>query len=446
MSTPETSPPGPDAGPAQGPTTRAWVLLGALSLLLFLITASTFSSLGVVLPAMIKDLGWSYADAFLGFTFLGALCGASSWLPALTIRKIGVRATILIGSALMAAGFLCLGAAHGLPVYFLGTSLCGVAYQMMALIPGTHLLAILFRKRGLPFGLYFTVGSLGGVAGPFMVLAAMYATGGDWRPYWRVQAAVSVAVGVACTALVGDRRWLERIAKATDAVLAQEIKALSGVSRVHRTSVDWTVGEAVSTPQFWVLLAAYFSHLLAGVTVASLSVAHLGELGAGAVLAAAMLSFESLMQTLARLGGGLLGDRIDPRWLLVGAQAMLAVGLVALSVARTVPLMMLYALGTGTGFGLTALATTMLLLNYYGRGRNLEIFSLVCLVGAPAALGPFIGGFMRDRLGSFAPTFDLFAAAIGLVFVAALLMRPPRRPAGAATADMSAADLVRDVA
>jgi hypothetical protein len=39
---------------------RSWLLLGALSLLLFLITASTFSSLGVVLPAMIKENGWSF--------------------------------------------------------------------------------------------------------------------------------------------------------------------------------------------------------------------------------------------------------------------------------------------------------------------------------------------------------------------------------------------------
>ena len=85
---------------------RSWLLLGALSLLLFLITASTFSSLGIVLPAMIKELGWGFGPAFLGFTFLGAFCGASSKLPAILIRKIGVRGTIIAGSAVMVAGSL----------------------------------------------------------------------------------------------------------------------------------------------------------------------------------------------------------------------------------------------------------------------------------------------------------------------------------------------------
>ena len=405
--------------PESSPTRQAWIILGTLSLLLFLITASTFSSLGVVLPAMIAELHWSYANAFLGFTLLGALCGASAWLPALTIRRVGVRGTILIGSAMMAAGFACLAAAHGLPVYFLGTGLCGVAYQMMALIPGTHVLGIVFRRRGLPFGVYFTVGALGGVAGPWMVLAVMGAAHGAWRPYWVVQAAASVAIGVVCAWLVGDPRWLERTSVDTDAALAQAVG-----------DRDWTVKEALRTPQFWVLLAAYFSHLLAGVTVASLSVTHLTEIGVAAGVAAAMLSFESLMQTLARLGGGLIADRIDPRWLLVGSQGVLALGLLALSVAS----MLLYALGTGVGFGMTALAVTILLLRYYGRRHNLEIFSAVCLVGAPAALGPFIGGFMRDRLGGFAPTFDLFAATVAVVFVAALFMRPPKKRIAAPSA------------
>ena len=304
---------------------RSWLLLGALSLLLFLITASTFSSLGVVLPAMIKEQGWGFGPAFLGFTFLGAFCGASSKLPAILIRKIGVRGTIIAGSAVMVLGFTCLAASPGLVVYLVGTALLGVGYQMMALIPGTHVLSMLFKKRALPFGIYFTIGSLGGV------------------------------------------------------------------------------------------------------TAVSLGPTYLSEMGVVSAVAVSVISFESLMQVAARMGGGLLGDRIDPRWLLAGAQGMMAIGLLALTHATTWPVMMIFAIGVGVGFGLTVLAISILLLNYYGRKNNLEIFSLVCLVGAVSALGPVIGGVMRDRLGSFAPTFQVFAAVIGVIFVAALFMRPPRK-------------------
>lgn len=406
---------------------RSWLLLGALSLLLFLITASTFSSLGVVLPAMIQEQGWSFGTAFLGFTLLGAFCGGSSWLPAILIRRLGVRLTIIAGSAVMVGGFACLASAHGLPVYLVGTALLGVGYQMMALIPGTHVLSMLFKKRALPFGIYFTIGSLGGVAGPWMALTGMAAANGGWRPYWWAQAVASVVVGALCAALVGGRAWLAAAAEETDKAVAEDIQADPANTKVYRTAVDWTVKEAIATPQFWVILAAYFAHLLGGVTAVSLAPSHFSEIGVVSAVAVGVISLESLMQVMARMGGGLVGDRIDPRWLLAGAQGMMAVGLLALTHATSWPVMMVFAIGVGVGFGMTVLAISILLLNYYGRKNNLEIFSLVCLVGAVSALGPVIGGVMRDRLGGFAPTFQVFAAIIGVIFLAALFMRPPRK-------------------
>ncbi|CAN5305030.1 MFS transporter [soil metagenome] len=405
---------------------RPWLILGVLSLLLFLITASTFSSLGVVLPSMIKEEGWSFEHAFLGFTLLGAFCGGSSWLPAILIRKIGVRGTIVAGSAIMVAGFTCLALSNGLPIYFLGTALCGVGYQAMALIPGTHVLSMLFKKRALPFGVYFTIGSLGGVAGPWMVLAVM-GEGGAWRPYWWAQAIASAVVGLICAALVGGGAYLAACSRDTDEAVAEAAKAAPANARVYRTTRDWTVQEALRTPQFYILMAAYFSHLLGGVTAVSLAPSHLAEMGIAATVIAGVLSLESLMQVAARLGGGLVGDRLDPRWMLAFAQAALAAGLLALGFAHSYPMMMLFAVGTGIGFGMTILAVTILLLNYYGRKNNLAIFSLICLVGTPAALGPVIGGAMRDRLGGFAPTFQVYALVIGLIAVTVLFMRPPRK-------------------
>lgn len=415
---------------------RPWSLLAAFSLLLFLITASTYGSLGVVLPAMIGELNWSFEKAFLGFSVLGVFTGASSWLPAILIRKIGVRGTLLAGAVVLAGGFVGLANAESLLSYYVGAAACGVGFQMAALIPGTHVLSALFRQRALPFGVYFTFGSLGGAAGPWMVLNLMGASGGDWRAFWMVQAVLAVVVGGFCALMVGGSKWLAAAAHEVDIEVEQAARQAPATARVYRTAHEWTVRQALRTPQFYILVAAYFSHLLVGVTVASVSVSHLTELGVAAgvaavaagALAAKMLSLEALMQTLARLAGGALGDRVDPRWLLVFAQGMLVVGLLALSKATTPALMLVYAIGTGVGFGLTVLAVTVLLLNYYGRQSNLELFSLTCLVGAVSAAGPFIAGAMRDRLGSFTPTFELFAAVTALVFVAVLVMRPPRAP------------------
>ncbi len=404
---------------------RPWLLVSTFSLVLFLITASTYSSLGVVLPNMVREEGWSWTEAGLGFTLLGAATGASSFIPAFLIRRLGVRPTLVLGTAVMAAGFVCLGVTHGPLVYFLGATLCGVGYQMMALIPGTHVLAAVFRHRGVPFGLYFTSGAVGGVAGPIIALAVMHLFHDQWRLFWLTQAAAAIVVGALCVALVGPPAWLSARADQTDRHVADDAAAPRR-SRIYRTAIEWTASQAVRTPQFYILLAAYFGHLLVGITVAALSVAHLTERGVTLTVASTMLSLESLVGTAGRAIGGALGDIVDPRHILLFALAALAIGATALSVAHDYPTMLLYAVGSGLGFGLALLAVTLLLLNYYGRTHNLEIFSLTCLIGAVSALGPVIGGAIRDRTGGFGAAFQLFAVVLAVVLVAVCFMRPPR--------------------
>jgi hypothetical protein len=88
----------------------------------------------------------------------------------------------------------------------------------------------------------------------------------------------------------------------------------------------------------------------------------------------------------------------------------------------------------------------VLLLNYYGRKHNLEIFSLTCLIGAVSALGPTIGGSLRDLTGSFTITFQLFAGVIAVILLAVVFMRPPRHALSPeASADL-AAHLAQDPA
>ena len=404
---------------------RPVILLFVFSLVGFLINASTFSSLGVVLPSMVSEERWDWFEAGLGFTLLGACCGFSSFIPSILIRRFGVRATLICGSAVMVGGFACLAETHGVWLYFLGTGLCGVGYQMMALIPAIHVLAAVFKHRGKPFGVYFTASALGGVAGPLLAGAGLHGFHDHWRGVWQIQMILAAALGVVAAALAGGPEWLSKISQRTDAEVADELASRPS-SRVYRSPINWTAREAVRTPQFYVLLAAYFGHLLIGVSVASMSVAHLTERGVTAGVAGAMLSLESLVQTGGRAVAGAVSDYLEPRLILLFALAALVVGSAALSLADSYPMMLLYALGSGLGFGLTALAVTVLVLNYYGRQHNLEIFSLTCLIGGVSALGPTLGGFLRDRTGSFSSTFQLYAGVIAVVFVAAAFMRPPK--------------------
>src|SRR5579863_290705 len=174
---------------------RAWVTLGLMSALYFIITAATFGSLGLALPAMVGELGWSWTGAGLGFSLLGFLCGITSAVPATLVRRFGVRTCLLMGSVVMALAFLCLAQTHGLLLYFLGASLAGLGFTLLDSVPGTYLLSRLFQRPAFAIGLFFTIGGLGGVAGPLLYSGVIAAAGG-WRSYWLIVGALVALTGV----------------------------------------------------------------------------------------------------------------------------------------------------------------------------------------------------------------------------------------------------------
>jgi MFS family permease len=111
---------------------------------------------------------------------------------------------------------------------------------------------------------------------------------------------------------------------------------------------------------------------------------------------------------------------------MIAALAALTAGMWGLAEARDWWLMMVYAVGVGLGFGLSFLGSTMLLLNYFGKPPNLELYSIMCMISTAAALGPALGGWARDVFGSFTDMFLLCAVVSGLLLAATVFMARPR--------------------
>jgi MFS family permease len=396
--------------------TRPYLALAALSLLFFVITAGSFTSLGVVLPEMVTTLHWDWSQAGLGYSVLGVACGLASLAPAWVIRRLGVRPALFLGGVLMAAGFMGFASAATTARYFLGAAALGIGFALLATIPATYVLSRLFQHLSAAFGAYFTAGGLGAAAGP-LIYHGLKAAGLDWRGYWTVLAVVVLAAASLAAALC-----------------TVPVDAPTPAPDTAETTEGWSVRAALATPAFWVITLAYTAYLLCETSVTSLSVAHLTGRGIAPAVAGGMLSLQALINAGGRAAGGALGERIRPRTLVMAALALTAVGIAALALARGYPLMIVYVVGVGVGYGVSYLATTVLLLDTFGRKHNLELFSIMCLVSTVAAVGPFIGGALKDRTGGFEGAFWLFAgvAAVALAAVALTPSRPgyPRPASG----------------
>lgn len=394
-----------------------WATFSALSLIFFVVSAGAFSSLGVVLPKMVAELHWNWKEAGLGYTVLGITCGFASMIPAVLIRRFGVRFTLAAGGLMMVAGFGGLAITHGVWVYLLATALVGTAFALVSTVPGTHVLNDLFAdRRSTALGAYFTIGALGGVVGPlFYVVVDGWGRG--WRPFWWAFVGASVVATLFALAASPDRELEPGHHAETpeQASLPEMIEHLG----------DFTVRRALSMSQFYVIVGGYTTYLLINTTAHGFAAQHLIERGVSGAAAAQMLAYEQLFGAAISIFAGAAGEKVSAKTMMLVSLAALAVGMTALAWAHGWALMWVYVLGVGLGFGLSFIASTVLLLQYFGRKPNLELFSIMCLLSTSAALGPAFGGWARDTLGSFTDMFLLCALVSVGLFAATLFLRPP---------------------
>ncbi len=384
----------------------------ALSALFLLATACTFTSLGVVLPRMRQALGLSWSQAGLCFTAMALGCGATAYAPSWLIARIGVRRTAWTAAAVFAAAFLMLAAATGAPILYAGCALAGFGFSLAAPVLGEFVIARASPRPAMVLGVYYAAGSMGGVIGPWLPWLGSHAFA-SWRTYWL---ALAACVGVAGVLIGLALREPEGVAAGDGA--------------------GWSVRQALRSPPLYILWAGFLVFLAAESTLNTFAFAHLAAHGVGAAGTTLFLSASALAAVGGRALGGVIADRFDAKGLLIVSLAALSAGLFGLALPGLAAFAMVYALLIGFGFGASLVASTVLLLRYYGVGPNLSLFGMLNTAGVGAAFAPLLAGRIKDAFGSFdGAMIALGLAAAGVLAATVCLpsrtiqIQQPKRPA-----------------
>ncbi len=398
---------------------HGWLKFTIVSVVFFQITAATFTSLGVVLPAMIQEMEWSWSSAGLGFSVLSFMVGIASRVPSWTLDKYGTRATFAIGGVMMAIGHSLMATTQSLTQYLISAGIVGLGYTLCALVPGVAVIQQwLPERRSFAIGAYMMIGGLGGAAGP-QIAAGVLNSGGGWRLHWALMSISIAVLALLCAIFLARPKQGTRPAEQSTSDLEKHSDS------VYVTKIDWAFADVIRTPQFYIIVAALTISLFTGVTTNTWAVAHMGNLGVAMAVAAGALSAHALINSSSRVLGGLLATRVDPKWLLASAMVAEVIGMFALAVADNETAIILFAIGEGYGFGMSMFATTVLLLNYYGPGEAPRTMGTMYLISTIAMLGPVVAGFVADRFGGFSSVFYAYALVSGLCLIAVVTMKPP---------------------
>lgn len=406
---------------------REWLVMTAVSAIFLFLNAATFTSLGVVLYGMLTELHWSQTAAGFSFSLLGIACGLSSPLPALLMKRIGGRWTVVIGAAVLTLGFVLAALTHGLLVFYLATTLLGIGYSLSGNVPSVYLIAGWFpRTSSRMIGFYLMIGAFGAVIGPPVVQGIMSLSGG-WRGHWASMAGVAAALFVFSWVLVRDRE-------------PQAADSAGAAAAAGSGTGGWTERAAVLTPQFLLVAASMATTMACLTTVDSVIVSHMVHRGATAPFAALVLSLVALCTTLTKGATGWLCERFQPSRLLALGILLQGIGMIAFAFAGHDLAAYLFILAFGVGWGVAYVAATVVLLNYFGTAIGSRILAIVWLLTTVAAAGPVVAGAIADRFGTFSPIFEVFAVMQLLLALPLARLRQPV-PAKGAKPEQLAADL-----
>ncbi|MGY6500392.1 MAG: MFS transporter [Acidimicrobiales bacterium] len=427
MTTTDRPPPilGTTGEPDRRRVFHGWKVVGAGSVVQVLHAGLILQAFGSYAVLLEQQFGWSKTVISTAYSFNRAESGLLGPIQGWALTRFGSRTVMRVGIVVLAIGFLLFSRIQT-PAQFIG------AFFVIAIGAGlsgfltvtTETVKWFERRRSRALSLTMLGFAVGGLLTPAVVWALE--TFG-WRTTATASAAIIFVIAFPLTSLFGHSP--ASVGQPIDGIepgtLPPSRARAEGVSDVH-----FTAREALRTRAFWLLSFGHASALLVvGSVIAHLSLYLTSEqgftLGQAGLVAAGLTAF----QLIGMLVGGVLGDRMSKRLLCSGAMLGHMAGLLVLTVASNVALVILFTMLHGLSWGIRGPLMGALRADYFGStsfGQIMGISSVVLMIGIVG--GPLLAGVLADVTGSYQLGFTILAllAGAGLAFFA--LAGPPDPP------------------
>jgi len=401
----------------QLPFHYGWLIVAAGALGIFACIGLARFALGMLLPAMGRDLHLTYAQMGMISTanFLGYLAGILG--TAHLVRRFGARYLTCAALLLSGLSMVGIGFTSNLACIVLLYTLTGVG-SAMANIPIMAVLSSWFSSclRGKAAGL---VVSGNGAAIVFAGQAVPWMNGltvHNWRLSWMVLGMLVLLTGICCLAVLRNR--------------PQDMGLLpAGHEEQGPTPQPHQLGRerAVS----WRLIlhcgALYFIFGFTFVSYATFIVTTMVEqYGFSQQAAGGFWSWVGFLSLFSGPLFGMLADRVSRRFSLMVVFSIQTLAYLLAGLQLAAPWLML-SIGC---FGIVAWSIPSIMAaltgDYVGPDQTFALFSAITFIFATGQVaGPFLAGVIAERTGSFSGSYLLAAALTATaVLLAAVLPKP----------------------
>lgn len=386
-----------------------WVIVAAGGTLGCVAIGAMFS-LPVLLQSITRDTGWSVAGVSSAMTigFLAMACCSMLW--GTLSDRFGPLPVVLTGSTVLAASLFLASQATSLLAFqfvfgvLVGGAIAAIFAPMMACVTGwfdTHRsLAVSLVSAGM------------GIAPMTMApLVAYLVSGHDWRTTLQIVAGIVAVIMIPVSLLV----------RRPPALAA----ASAAAPQNGGAQAEMSVGEAVRSPQFAILLLTNFFCCATHSGPIIHTVSYAVSCGIPLIAAVSIYSLEGFAGLGGRIAFGILGDKLGAKRVLVAGLLVQAFGALAYVFVRE--LAGFYAVAAVFGF---IYAGTMPLYAAIAR-ENFPLKMMGTVIGGTAmagslgmSAGPVAGGLIYDTFASYTWLY-VGSWAMGLgAFLIAMTFKP----------------------
>jgi OFA family oxalate/formate antiporter-like MFS transporter len=396
-------------------TTNRWVI--ALAGILMQVALGAVYAWSVFRAPLVKQFGWSISEVTLTFTISIFVLGIAAFFGGLWLNRTGPRLVAITGGALYGLGvFLASFSANKLWWLYLSYGLIGgIGLGLSYIVPVAVLVKWFPDRRGLITGI--AVGGFG--AGALItapVATRLIQSVGVLNTFAYLGIAFLIVTVVASLFMQNPPEgWRPEGWTPTASQTSQ------------RSRIDYTLGEALKTWQWYALWLLLFLNTFAGISIISQEAPIFQELiGVSAIVAASMVGIASIGNAFGRVFWAWVSDLITRRatfivmfviqvllfWFLPSVTAVTLMAIVAFVV------LMCYGGGFGT---MPAYAA-----DYFGSKNVGPIYGLMLTAwGCARVAGPGMIAYMRQTTGSYRGALHIIAGVMAVSALVPILISRP---------------------
>ena len=391
-----------------------WVTLTVAALAMVGTLPGRTQGLGLITEPLLRDLQIDrvlFAQINLWATLLGSLlCLGIGRL----LDRFGSRIVLTVVSLLL--GVIVYAMSRSTAVFWIAVLITlsrGFGQSALSVVSLTIVGQWFIRRLSMAMGIYSILLSIGFMVAFPVVGAIVLASG--WRTAWS-------GIAFALLAVLAPASWLFVRRSPESCGETREVETEN--SKLEASNDDYTLGEALSTPAFWVVSLASSVYGLIASGIALFNESILAERGFDASTYHRTLVVTALTALAGNFAGGWLSTKVPMTRLMAAAMVMLSGALMVLPRVHTHLQVVVWAIVMGAAGGIVIVVFFSFWSRTFGRRHLGKIQGAAqTMTVIASAVGPLLLAQCVVLTGSYGSVFYALALVVATLAVSSWMLK-----------------------